>query len=498
MKVTLTKEIKLQSATVYLKLEREVERKDIQEYLCGKTFPNEVVERRVKDYLKNVHIFDELYHLTSDGQRAKEIGMVRVREEGKYQIWYTQNDSFFGSKIFYFKRLQPQPRGNVENHPLQINKENYCLPVAQNGFLRFVLLSDINQVEQMKSSSSSISFTWKWNDLDNSVQAFSGQIAGDRIADDTEFKDSKNLKQKISEILPEWDSINERYKIHLNAVKDNDIVSFECLYQGKWHDFDVHIGDLPIEPYNEEEALQWRNRLLDKELEQGYMHPKDFESMASSLNRKDGFKVYAASLDIPKASEYRTKLLPSKKSETGPAYWHLSAPQDLSPDIPKERIAQSFSLQKDQEISFRQITKKIWTSSVDKVFYYDKYVIDEQQQQKANALFSVFNYKKAYLITNITDNKRSDYIEKHNSQITQKNLKDIFKNTKPQHDRYLILSHDSQLEVWDITNSMDFIKFNNNDITADTKGIIEQSVVFNNVGPEMLHKELRQFIEDTK
>jgi hypothetical protein len=146
MTVTLTKPIVLHSAIAYLSLVREVERKDIQEYLSGhKKFESTVIDGRVREYLKEIKIYDEQYHLTSYGNSVRATGKVKTRKEGKYQIWYTQDDSFFGNKIFYFTRFQPQKDNNNRIQPLSLNfdQEHFHLSVSdpkQNEFFRFELL----------------------------------------------------------------------------------------------------------------------------------------------------------------------------------------------------------------------------------------------------------------------------------------------------------------------------------------------------------------------
>ena len=105
MKVTLNKIIQLQSATVYLRFEKEIKRKDIQEYLNGKQFEKSLIENRIKEYLKNIKVYDEKFQLTAFGNAVKETGMLPTIEEGKYQIWFTNKDSYFGNKIFYFRNL---------------------------------------------------------------------------------------------------------------------------------------------------------------------------------------------------------------------------------------------------------------------------------------------------------------------------------------------------------------------------------------------------------
>jgi hypothetical protein len=112
MKVTLDKQIQLRSSIVYLRFEKEVNRKDIQEYLNGKRFENSLIENRIKEYLKNIKVFDEKYQLTRLGNAVKDSGMLPTVEEGKYQIWFTNEDSHFGNKIFYFKRVQPNRESN--------------------------------------------------------------------------------------------------------------------------------------------------------------------------------------------------------------------------------------------------------------------------------------------------------------------------------------------------------------------------------------------------
>ena len=38
-----------------------------------------------------------------------------VSEEGKYQIWFTQNDSFFKNIILFFRRIQPNAKDEIQN-----------------------------------------------------------------------------------------------------------------------------------------------------------------------------------------------------------------------------------------------------------------------------------------------------------------------------------------------------------------------------------------------
>ena len=106
MKITLKKDVQLHSAVVYLRFQKEELREDIQEYLNGKSF-EPLIENRIKDYLKNIGIYDERFQLTKLGNKAKNTGKIFVSEEGKYQIWFTKEDSFFDSKIFISNDFSP-------------------------------------------------------------------------------------------------------------------------------------------------------------------------------------------------------------------------------------------------------------------------------------------------------------------------------------------------------------------------------------------------------
>jgi hypothetical protein len=336
MTVTLTKQITLKSAEIYLKLERKVKREDIQNYLQGSHFGDPVIENRVRDYLREIKIFDEQYHLTPYGNEVEKDGMVNVLEEGKYSIWITQNDTLFGNKIFFLKRQKPdEPKGDKFNEINIDEKNHFCLSSNKKDFFFFSLKnSNINKNKyngiKLKGDTVLI-FSWKWKDLESSIYTFEGQIENNNIDKNIEIDSDENLSKKIIEILPDWDGKYNHYRIPFSAVsnKRGSISLFKYDYKNKWQDFDVDINNLPIEPYNLEEAKEWRNVILNMELEENYMHPDNFPGIVISINQKEGFKAYADLLDIPEINQYISELDSSPKSRRGQAFWHLAAPLDL-------------------------------------------------------------------------------------------------------------------------------------------------------------------------
>jgi len=173
MKVILNKEIELHKAIVYLRLIRTIERKDIQEYLKGKRFDNPLIENRVKEYLKSIGVFDEKYQLTSLGNDVKESGLLPTYEEGKYLIWFTNNDSYFGNQIFYFKRVQPYKESNPKELNIQFsNDTHFYLPTENNSFSEFQLLTSDVYFGEILHQQDIIELSWVWENLDKSYFEF--------------------------------------------------------------------------------------------------------------------------------------------------------------------------------------------------------------------------------------------------------------------------------------------------------------------------------------
>jgi len=351
MKVILTKRIVLKCATTYLKLLRRTENKDIQNYINGnKRFENNpIIANGVKRYLKKIGILDDQGELTPEGKNVKETGRVKVYEEGKYIIYYTENDSYFGNKIFFLRRQQPYPPSpnyQPDFKPLSLEiKRHFCLSSSNNDEKSFhfnLISSNVNCYGIEKNCNTKLTFSWKWEELKSSLHTFNGQIDGYNFtANNNEFPCNDDLSKYINEILnTDWDSENKRYKISFNSVENTPSVSsFECTYSnGKWKDFIVNIDRLPIEPYNDEEAVIWRNKLINMELEKEYMHPDKYEETINNINKKDGFSAYSEKFDVPNRNEYIEKLEPKQKSKRGLEYWHLVAPLDLNVDIPQVLI----------------------------------------------------------------------------------------------------------------------------------------------------------------
>jgi hypothetical protein len=490
MKVTLNKNIKLNSAQVYLRFQKEELRKDVQEYLNGRQF-EPFIENRIKDYLKNIGVFDEQYQLTKLGSAVKESGKMFVSEEGKYQIWYTQNDSFFKNIILYFRRLQPNAKDEIRNQISLDRKGNFLLPTEENKYTKLNIVSD-DVFGNANNSNDQIHFSWIWDNLEKSHYVFSGQIGKSERQPNIKSEpipSDKEIQKTISEILPDWDIEQKRYSIRFDNLNEENRKTFEDKnFVSKWNGFEVQIQNLPLMPYDNEEAKKWRNWLLNEELKKEYYSITDFEEKATELNDKDALVTF--SLDIPKTKEF-VEQTNSKK-----VFWHLNAPFDLNPNtkIKLSSKIQHVELRQGDKVSFADIVAKFGINEVSIFIYYDRFVINEKQHRAVSALAKAVNSARKIVVTDLTPKvNSSDFLQQNMKEITLKDLKTIFKGY-PSHDRYLITSNQNEISIWNISNSIDYISFSDKIINENTVGTIRQSVVFTPISKEMLDKDLLNFI----
>lgn len=328
MKVTLTKNIDLQVATVYLTFEKDTERPDIQKYLNGEHFDNEIIEKRVLDYLRSIGILDENYQPTSYGNFVKKSGLLKVREEGKYQIWFTQNDTFFGNKIFYFKRIQPN-NDVVNEINIRLDKsEHFYLPTTQNKFAKLKLVHNGDYFGQKNQRQDRIVLFWIWQDTAQSAFRFEGKLGNNNTEIGKEYIPCQiDLDEKIQEILPNWETRSKRYKIFFKETDEASRLSFEGnIVDYKWYNFNVRIEKLPLMPYNADDAKQWRNWLVEESVKKDYLSPADFESLVIKTNEKEAFQSYASHLKNIDAKAFSDTI-----KNNVIAFWHLNAPMDLNP-----------------------------------------------------------------------------------------------------------------------------------------------------------------------
>lgn len=504
MKITLNKSIQLHSATVYMRIKKNVERADIQEYLNGKRFDNTLINQRINKYLTEIRVYDEENQLTSLGRQVKETGILPTPEEGKYKIWYTQNDTYFGNTIMYFRRESPYADVKITELNLIFKKEDHFrMPSSESAknserkdieYAKFVLLStelkgqEFNNVED-------VTVKLLLEEGKQSRLFFSGTLAKEgaiKLDSDKGIPVPEKIDTILSESLSDYSLKNKMLRIRFNPNIIKDLyVNFEDFnVPCKWRSFSGTIDCVKLMPYDEEDAKQWRDYLLRDELTKHYYSPQDFEQKAVEINDKAGLVSYIDSLDIPKAKEFATR--------TPIEHWHIKAPMDLNPNCLFTDISEIITLQKDEKHSFAEIVSRLGTGvQNDIVVYYDKYVVDERKQKAAAALMDAIDASKKIIITDMSPhNQKSDFISSNRKDLRLRDLKSGIFARGPLHNRYLIVVSPNSTKFWDIGNSLDFIRFQANDVTPNTQGKIVQPVTFTPI--PVLDKELLNFINKEK
>lgn len=491
MKITLHKQVTLKVATVYMKIKKDVMRSDIQEYLNGKRFNNTVINNRIDEYLKEIRIYDENKQLSKLGQKVRQTGLLPTPEEGKYRIWYTENDEYFGSVIMYFQCERPHDKANVSQLNLGLaEKGHFLMPTRENSkngdieYTKFELFST-DLVGTTFKNIESVEVKLLLDEGKQSCLQFSGTLGKDG-ATELNYKQpiprDEKLEAYITEILPDYDSEYKRLRVPFYGNKNFVSPNLEC----RWRGFSGSIDSINLMPFDLENAKRWRDSLVRDIVAEQYLSPQDFQSKVIETNDNPAFEKYRNDLDVLESKNFKTET-------NSVEYWHLNAPIDLNPNSLFTNINEIITLQKGDKISFAEIVSKLGVASEnDIVIYYDKYISNEWQQKASSTLMESINATKAIIVTDMSpQNMKSDYIMRHKKNIKMRDLKGLFSN-RPSHDRYLIVGN----KYWSITNSIDFIRFSERDITKDTQGTVNQNVTFTPIS--ILDKELLNFVNTEK
>lgn len=496
MKVTLEKEVRLESAVAYLRFEKDVKRQDIQDYLNGKHFRDNLIENRVKEYLKNIGVFDEKYQLTKLGNSVRESGILPTAEEGKYRIWFTQQDSHFGNRVLYFKRVQPHG-SNEGKLDLELDNDgHYYLPTKENDFGKLKLLSEREYFGKRLRGRTQLSLRWSWQGVESSEYVFNGKIDDGKSNISVASKGipcEENLNDYIQQIFPDWDSKNQRLKVSFGGLVDESRSSFTFDGELPWREFSVEVQGLPLMPDSKQDAKEWRNWLVKEELKQDFLDARDFERVVVKTNEQPAFSFFRSDLDCPKPQQFSSTV-----EDDTLAFWHLNAASDLNPNAKTKLPDKPVQLKKGLELTFNEIVSLLNLVDFDGnsiLIYYDKYVIKKHQQESAAAFLNAVNAQRRTVITDLKHENSSDYLRKYKPQINLIDLQGVFRS-KPPHDRYIIVGNNKKIGVWTVSNSIDYIRFDAGEIDGDSKGTITQSVVFTPVESEMVGKDLLNLLKN--
>jgi hypothetical protein len=169
--------------------------------------------------------------------------------------------------------------------------------------------------------------------LDKSHYIFRGKIKESQIKQNS-INSDKDLNEFIFKIFPDWDKKQKRLKIQFrNLQKDSERINFITNYNNKNQiGFDtIEFLEIPIMPYNSEDAINWRNWLVEQELNKDYFQYSILENKIEEINKKNGFRAYSEDVKVLSLQELIEMCYKKNGAKQSPAFWHLVAPNDLLP-----------------------------------------------------------------------------------------------------------------------------------------------------------------------
>ncbi|WCC45664.1 hypothetical protein PJW08_06395 [Tenacibaculum finnmarkense] len=375
----------------------------------------------------------------------------------------------------YFERQSPDRYSKNNIKPLNINfkEDNHCLPI-DNDYSKIKLNLD-KEIEGVINSkiNSSIQLEWKWVDLDESSFNFSGKINNQNIKKNN-IPANRDLKDAISKLFDNRDTNKEKLKVYFSDIENKEIESFEINKNGQAFEFNYYFEQIPIMPYDKQEAIKWRNWFINKEINEKYYLKYDFDKLVKEINNKEGFIDYRAELNTPEVKEYRNTIESKDRLKKSKSFRHLSAPLDLNPDNTGTHIISQLDYQEGENVSFDKIISQLIENTdnqINSVFYYDKYTYSLSQQKNLNAFFDVFKgIEKKHLITvtNLKGKKRANILA---NNIKIADINNIVK--KAPHNRYIILAENkTNYTLWQLPSSIDYIKFNSSQVEPTTSELL--------------------------
>ena len=338
MKGNIKRILKILSAEGYFIFEKERERKDIQDFLNGKEFDDDLINKRVQEYLKSIGILNINGEPSIKGLKVKETGKLPVREEGKYKIWFTDDDALLQTKILHFKRIAPERTSqHIDTLPFQFQEENYCLSVEKDVPIQEITLKTetdeyYGTVDERESQ---LTLEWYWQDLERSYYVFSGTIDGKAIMEN-HIDSPIDLKKAIQYIFSDWDSGLEKLKIAFKSLtQDYEKLQFRKSIRKVLSTIgEVEFTDIPLIPIDEDAAVDWRNWLLLYYLDKKFYNQHDWDMLLDEVNNKDGFINHKEVLQELTADKFKQMLLTeNNQHKKSKVFWHLFAAGDLNPDI---------------------------------------------------------------------------------------------------------------------------------------------------------------------
>lgn len=497
MNITFSKDIDLKCAEAYLRIKKKVERRDIQEYLKGKTVSNQLIESRIREYLISKKILEKDGSLTSIGKKVEDDGKVYEYEEGKYKFWYVEKDNHLGTRILYLERVEAYPYdsksiGEIKDLDIKdikhlfLNEKNTVFEIKIDK----IYGRKLDNYEPIK-----INFKWIWDGLNKSFYEFNGKVIRNDI-NSGRIPQQFQLEKEILKWI-DWDTTYNRLRWRLefneNTLKSTIFQDFIHNYKFEEDGFRIEVQNAPIMPIDKTHAEEWRDHLLLKQLEKSYLNEDDFKYESKIIGEKEGLEMY----ELTESDSVKFR---KRKENSINQKWHLQAPMDLNPNKYLPLMGTPISFEKGIEFYFENFVSCFPSDfqNPDCVIISDLYAITKRNIKMLDSFLSVIRSKKNIVISNKKDDGGDDYYLKDYQKIKEKSelvvaehiyetKKDVF------HDRGIVIVKNKKYYILTGTGSFNtFLEWDKSKKIYKTR----RTITYTPISEKYYDSKLMKFIKE--
>lgn len=494
MKITLNHLVELKSGFALLEMEVLDNAEGMAEFLeslqKGETLFKEALQNRAEKEMQRLGFLDHNNKPTKNGKRLIETKQRYIKEYGKYEIEFSQDDKIFDNRIFRVERVEANDR-QVELINIDLSKITHLLIDDKGNITDKIKIVKKSVDVEIKPNTSFIEYARFYEiNMDGKILANQEMLNKNEMSGKEFLLNTKTFIQKYEQALsPNWDRKNLAYKIDIDELDEflekkyiKDIRKLTAKYNAENFEF----SNLALYPKEESVARRILTLCLLKDLNETYLTKNELDSKIETYINYKGLNEFLKT----ESKESYIKDLESelKKEKDKKIFWHYNAIMDLYPKsdlLPN--IIKTIVLEDKESLSYYDFVEKIIQNrNIEALIYIDKYFKNKYQNKRAELIVEGFNVEQYLIIT-----------DKNNIEsLLAMNLKTEEFHPMP-HDRYLILKINNDIEVWSITQS-DFLRFEckADEIRLDTKGIAEGCVISNVDNLLILTDKLRQIVEN--
>ncbi len=509
MKAKLQRTLPVYKLVFYASLNVSQDRSDIKDYLEKHLQREDGQHPKIQAYLQQIHLLDNNKNLTIKGQNVVSTGKLATPESGKYCMWTLQDDPLVGNYVLALKREGVQR--NNELKPLSL--PNFI----GKKFKTFILKQDDKKLETIElkdfglknkpagnelKCNDFIVIRWDWEDNETAALKFDGLLKEGKqsivISQPIRSPYGKlTLEKLLLEIVPAWQGKHGRLAIDLEGINNETLQHFIRkshrleVTDSDYGDFsEVVLSDVPVMPKTKLVADKWLLRLIGRRLEQGFCMENEFLQMGQQLSKMEPLSYFQ--LKTPTIDKVLTQAVTKRNKNA--SFWNLATPCDLNPFAKASKETNIYELVPTVRYKFDDLAKELVPKArISQIVFADRYVKTTLQKRSFEMFMTAIRQNANACPINLF--VLSDSISNYKATISDINVFPLDKRSQD-HDRFLIfITEKEEWIVWQITRSIDYLKFPNSQFNEMTEGICRQGVTFVKTTKRLLTPNFKRLIQ---